>query len=351
MSDNYTSISDIGEFGLIDRLSDIIGTPDDDDLLAGISDDAAVYRVSEGRVHVVTTDALIEAVHFDRTFMPMEYLGFKAMSVNVSDVVAMNAMPRYATVALGLPNNVSVEMIEAIYRGLQKASEAYHCTIVGGDTTAARFLTLTVTVIGEAKEEEIVYRSGAQPGDALCVTGDLGAAYAGLKVMIDQRRAMQEERDEFRPNLEPFQYVIQRQLAPLAQFQVVRDWAARDVRPTAMIDVSDGLASEVHHLSKMSGCGALIHAAALPIALETRSVADQFAEDVDTYALFGGEDYELLFTLPEADLDKLDPESFVVIGQMTQPGDEVEVQTPDGDVIPLAFGGFQHFGENGEAGA
>ncbi len=343
MSETYTSISDLGEFALINRLHAVLGEPDDADVLAGIDDDAAVYRVAEGRVHVITTDALIETVHFDRAFMPMAYLGFKALSVNVSDVAAMNALPRYATVALGLPNNVSVEMVEALYGGLKKAADAYRLAIVGGDTTAARFLTLAVTVVGEAGEADVVYRSGARPGDVLCVTGDLGAAYAGLKVMLDQRRAFQEEGEDYRPNLEPFQYVIQRQLAPLAQIQVIKDWAARGVRPHALIDLSDGLASEVHHLCRQSGCGALVHAAALPIALETRDVADQFAEDVDAYALFGGEDYELLFALPPGELEKLDPESFVAVGQCTDAGEGVRVQTPEGGVIPLHFGGYQHF--------
>ncbi len=350
MSDAYTSISDLGEFALIDRLHAVLGEPDDADVLAGIDDDAAVYRVGAGRVHVLTTDALIEAVHFDRAFMPMEYLGFKALSVNVSDVAAMNALPRYATVALGLPNNVSVEMIEALYRGLRQAARAYGLSVVGGDTTAARFLTLAVTVVGEAAEADVVYRSGARPGDVLCVTGDLGAAYAGLQVMLRERRALQEAGDAYQPDLARYHYVIQRQLAPLAQVQTVKDWAARGVRPHALIDVSDGLASEVHHLCRRSGCGALVHAAALPIALETRDVADLLGEDVDTYALFGGEDYELLFALPPGQLEKLDPESFVAVGQCTDAGEGVRVQTPEGAVLPLEFGGYQHFDAD-EAGA
>ncbi len=350
MNDSYTPISDLGEFALIDRMQAVLGAPDDDAVLAGINDDAAVYRIDDDRVHVVTTDALIEAIHFDRLFMPMEYLGFKALSVNVSDVLAMNALPRYATVALGLPANVSVEMVEALYRGLQKAATAYRVTIVGGDTTAARFLTLAVTVIGEAREADVVYRSGAQAGDVLAVTGNLGAAYAGLKVMLDQRRAMQEEGRAYQPNLEPYQYVIQRQLAPLARLQTIEDWAARGIRPHALIDISDGLASEVHHLCKQSDCGARIHAEALPIAPETHAVADSFADDAETYALFGGEDYELLFALPESELEKLDPESFIVVGHVMDAGDGVCVQTLEGELIPLEFSGYQHFDEDyGEA--
>ena len=350
MSTAFTPINELGEFALIDRIKAVLEVPDDADVLIGIDDDAAVYRVGGDRVHVVTTDALIEAVHFDRVFMPMEYLGFKALSVNVSDILAMNALPRYATIALGLPDNVSVEMVEALYRGLQKAATAYRLTIVGGDTTAARFLTLAVTVIGEAREADVVYRSGAQAGDVLGVTGDLGAAYAGLKVMLDQRRAMQEEDRAYQPNLEPFQYVIQRQLAPLARLPIIEDWAARGIRPHALIDISDGLASEVHHLCKQSDCGVRIHAEALPIAPETHAVADLFADDAETYALFGGEDYELLFALPESKLEKLDPESFVVVGHVMDAGEGVCVQTPEGELIPLEFSGYQHFDEDdGEA--
>jgi len=342
-----TPINELGEFALIERMQAVLGTPEDADVLAGIKDDAAVYRVCDGRVHVATTDALIESVHFDRLFTPMEYLGFKALSVNVSDVVAMNALPRYATVALGLPRNVTVEMVEALYRGLKHAASAYGVTIVGGDTTATHGLTVVVTVIGEANEQDVVYRSGAKDGDVLCVTGDLGAAYAGLKVMLDQRRALQEEGEAYQPDLAPFQYVIQRQLVPQARLQTVKDWAARGVRPHALIDISDGLASEVHHLCKQSGCGALIHTAALPIAPETRDVADHFAEDVDTFALFGGEDYELLFTLSEDELARLDPESCVVVGLITAAEEGVRVRTPEGEAIPLGFEGYQHFGGDG----
>jgi thiamine-monophosphate kinase len=347
MDTPFTPINEVGEFGLIDRLSALLGPVEDETIRAGIADDAAVYRIGEGRVHVVTTDALIEGVHFDRRFTPMEHLGFKSIAVNVSDVAAMNARPRYATIALGLPNTLSVEQAETFYRGVKRACDAYGLTVVGGDTTAARALTISVTVIGEAAEDAVVYRSGARPGDALCVTGDLGAAYAGLKVILAQRHALeaavQAGQEAFQPNLEPFRYVVGRQLVPRARLDVVQDWAARGVRPHALIDVSDGLASEVHHLCHRSGCGAVVHAAALPIALETRDAADHFGEDVDTYALFGGEDYELLFALAPADLERLDPATVHVVGAFT-PGAAVLVQTPDGATIPLDAGGYQHFG-------
>ncbi len=345
--ETFTPVRDLGEFGLIDRMAAILEEPDHENIIAGISDDAAVYRVSEHHVHLVTTDALIENVHFDRAFTPMEYLGFKSLSVNVSDIVAMNASPLYATVSLGLPQNLSVEMVESFYRGLKKACDRYGVTILGGDTTASHRITISITVIGEAEENEIVYRSGAQPGDLLCVTGNLGGAYAGLKVLLDQRRGLSEEGDSFIPNLEPFSYVIQRQLTPVARLEIIRDWTARSVRPHALIDISDGLASEVNHICRLSHCGALLHASALPMDLETRTVADTFAEDVDTYALFGGEDYELLFALPPDDLEKLDPDSFTVVGVCTDPSEGVRIQTFEGEISPLNAAGYQHFREDG----
>jgi len=345
METTQTPVNEIGEFSLIERMETVLETPVVEGLHQGIGDDAAVYFIGNERVHVITTDALIEGVHFSRSFMPMAYLGFKSIAVNVSDVVAMNASPLYATIALGLPHNVSVEMVEAFYRGVRQACEEYGLTVVGGDTTAARQITIAVTVVGEAAEEDILYRRGARPGDLLCVTGDLGAAYAGLKVLLDQQTRIQDEGEGYEPDLDPFRYVIQRQLMPRAKLATIRDWAARRVRPTALIDVSDGLASETHHLCRQSRCGALIYGAAIPIDLETRAVAHQFVEDVDTYALFGGEDYELLFALPEQEVDRLDPETFAVVGRFTDLEEGVRLQTPEGAVIPLEAGGFEHFGK------
>lgn len=343
MEASFTPINDVGEFGLIDRIDAVLGPSEDEDVLAGIADDAAVYRIAEGRVHVVTTDALIEGVHFDRLFMPMEYLGFKSISVNVSDVAAMNASPRFATIALGVPSNVSVEMVEAFYRGVGRACEAYGMSVVGGDTTAARFFTIAITVIGDAREADVIYRRGAMPGDLLCVTGDLGAAYAGLKVLLSQREEMREAAGDFEPDLERYQYVIQRQLVPRAQVATVIDWAARGIRPHALIDISDGLASEVNHICRQSGCGVLVYGAAVPVAVETRAVADEFGDDVDTYALYGGEDYQLLFAIDEDDVDRLERSSFNIVGQFTEADAGILLRTPEGETVPLEAQGFAHF--------
>ena len=341
---SVTSIHDVGEFGLIDRMQEVLGDSYDEDLLTGIEDDAAVYRVREGHVHVATTDALIEGVHFDRAVTPLNYLGAKSISVNVSDVVAMNAKPRYALVTLGVPGNLYVESIEELYDGMKKACEAYNMTVIGGDTTGARRLTLSITVIGEAEEDDIVYRRGAQPGDALCVTGDLGGAYAGLKILLEQREALQEYGENYTPDVDAYQYVIQRQLAPTAQLSTVQNWAEQGVRPNALIDISDGLASDLHHICEQSGCGALVHVSALPVNVETRNVANKYGEETETYALYGGEDYELLFALPEAELDRLDPGSFNIIGTCKEADEGVRMKTPDEDVVPLEAEGFDHFG-------
>jgi len=351
-SDEHTAISEVGEFGLIAHMREVLGEPDDESVVSGISDDAAVYRIGEkSRVHLATSDALLEGIHFDRTFMPMEHLGFKALSVNVSDIVAMNATPRYAIITLGIPQQMSVEMVGTLYEGFKQACEAYDISVVGGDTTGARGLQVNATVIGEANEEDVVYRQGARVGDKVCVTGDVGASYAGLKVLIANRQQMQEAGDGFQPNLDPFSYVIRRHLAPPAQLKAIQDWAEAGVRPNSMIDISDGLASEAHHISEASGVGMQLYEPALPISVETRNTATEFGEDVSVYALFGGEDYELLFTLPESKVDDLDPQSFTVIGEVTDlddPQERVMFQQADGENVPLQPGGFDHFDEEAE---
>ena len=355
----FTPVSAVGEFGLIDRLGHALGQPIDDDLVQGIGDDAAVYRVGEGRVHVVTTDLLVEGVHFDRTFVPMRYLGWKALAVNVSDVAAMNASPRWATVGLGLPNNVSVEQLEALYEGLAEACAAFGCTIVGGDTVAAARLHLSITLIGEAAEDAVVYRRGARPGDLLCVTGDLGSAAAGLRVLLSGKQGMEGGSGDGSGGdgapgdgteggggalpLADFAYAVERQLYPRPRLDRVKHWAERGVRPHALIDVSDGLASEVHHLCRASGVGAVIEGGLIPVHIQTLRAAERFGEDPATFALYGGEDYELLFAIPESLAAGLDSDTFAVVGQVVEAEEGVTLRQPDGEVIPLNPGGFEHF--------
>ena len=348
--DPFTPVSAVGEFGLIERLRDVLAADADapEGLVQGIGDDAAVYRVGEGRVHVVTTDALVEGVHFDRTFTPMRYLGWKAVAVNVSDVAAMNALPRYATVALCLPNNVSVEQAEALYGGMREACARYGLAVVGGDVAAAARLALSVTVVGEAAEADVVYRRGALPGDLLCVTGDLGAAAAGLKVLLAGKQGFEAGGDGdaqagAQPDLAAFAYVVERQLYPQPRLDRLRHWEERGVRPHALIDVSDGLASEVHHLCRESAVGAVVEAGLLPIHVQTFRAAERHGEAPLSLALYGGEDYELLFALPEAEAKKLDPDSYAVVGQVVEPEEGIALRLPEGEVVPLEARGFQHF--------
>ncbi len=347
-------LSELGEFGLIDRLQRVLGPASAPLLVQGIQDDAAVYRPDEDRVQVVTTDALIEGIHFDLSFTPLDRLGFKSIAVNVSDIAAMNAQPRYATIALGLPTSMAVESVEMLYRGIARACERFGVTVIGGDTTAAHSLVLSITLIGEAREEDVVYRHGAQPGDLVCVTGDLGAAFAGLKLLLEGRDALRNNPD-YQPDFAPWQYVLARQLAPTPRLEALEAWRTAKVRPTSMIDISDGLASEIHHLCDSSGTGALLYEAALPIDPETRAVATRFEDDVDVYALFGGEDYELLFTMHQKDFERLPQQGlFVPIGTITEPEQGVHVQTADsGERVPLQAASFNHFApsppsENGE---
>lgn len=346
-----TSLSDLGEFGLIDRLAAALGpAAAHPALVQGIGDDAAVVRMTDERVLVVTTDALVEGVHFDRAMTPMERLGFKAVSVNVSDVVAMNARPTVVTVALVLPPSMAVEDVDALYAGIRRACERYGCALAGGDTTQGHALTLSVTALGEARTEDLVYRRGARVGDLVCVTGDVGAAFAGLKTLLDARDRLRQD-PAFVPDFADRQYVVARQLAPTARLDAVDAFERAGVRPSAMMDVSDGVASEVHHIARQSGVGIRIYEAALPIDPETRDVATALEADAPVFALFGGEDYELLFTMSEDDLERLPKEGlFRAIGRVVPQAEGIVVQTAEGDEIPLSSGGYTHFAPSPEAG-
>ncbi|MEZ4697701.1 MAG: thiamine-phosphate kinase [Rhodothermales bacterium] len=343
MQDTFTPISEVGEFGLIDRLESVLGEPANPSLVMSIGDDAAVYRAGADKVSVVTSDALIEGVHFDLSFIPMEHLGAKSLMVNLSDVIAMNALPKFATVVLGIPNHVSVEMAEELYRGIRKVCEAYDVTIIGGDITGARQLTISITAIGEALEDELAYRKGAEPGDVLCVTGDLGSAYAGLKVLLRERAELQEKKEEFVPTIRQYQYVVNRNLAPVARLGVIQSWREAGFRPHAMIDVSDGLASEVNHLCRRSGCGAIVRASDIPLHDQTHRVATEFGESPTLYQLQGGEDYELLFAAPESELKKLKDSSYAVIGEFVAREEGVVLQHADGTEEELKPIGWDHF--------
>ena len=261
--------------------------------------------------------------------------------------VMIFAEPRFATITLGMPNNVSVENAETLYDGMSAACERYGLAIIGGDITAAPRLTLSVTVIGEADEDAIVYRRGAQVGDILCVTGDLGSAAAGLQVLISGKDDALETGGDgaasSQPDLSPFAYVVERQLMPQARLDRIRQWREAGIRPTSLIDVSDGLASEVHHLSQAGIVGAVVEGGFLPVHVQTYQAAEKFDARPEAYALYGGEDYELLFTMPEADVAKLDEGTVAVVGQIVEPEEGVRLRLPDGNLAPLQAGGYKHY--------
>ncbi|MCH8276926.1 MAG: thiamine-phosphate kinase [Bacteroidetes bacterium] len=347
MSQTFTPVESIGEFGLIDRIVDRL--PDeinDDSVVCGIGDDAAVYRATENALQVITTDALIEGVHFDRSFVPLVYLGEKAIAVNASDIAAMNARPRVATVALGVPRNMSVEMVESLYDGIALACRSYGVELVGGDTSSSQALYIAVSMTGDVPDDRVVFRRGARPGEVLCVTGDLGGAFAGLKVLLDQRRGLEEMGEDFEPELDAYRYVIDRQLRPTARLDFIGVLGEFAIRPSSMIDISDGLVSEIHHICRQSDVGATLQIPSLPFHPETRAVADQFLEDVDTYALYGGEDYELLFTVSSEDASRLESAGHcAVIGTVEEADVGINAFNPETGLIPLNAAGFRHFAE------
>ncbi len=348
MAENPTSLTpldSLGEFGLIRRLQQQVAPPRQPGTLVGIGDDAAVLQPTAGLRQVLTTDLLLEGVHFDLTFCPLRHLGFKAVAVNVSDVAAMNARPTQLVVGLAVGARFSLEAIEELYDGMRIACEAYGVDLVGGDTTTSPsgHLLLSITALGEVAEAAIARRSGARPNDLICVTGDLGAAYLGLQVLTREKQAFLADPDH-RPDLEPYAYVVQRQLRPDARLDVVHVLADLGVVPTAMLDISDGLASEVLHLCEASGCGAAIYQDKLPLAEETLEVAEEFKLDPVTCALNGGEDYELLFTVPLADHDKIrNHPDITVIGHVLPAGQGAHLLTPSGTAIGLTAQGWTAF--------
>ena len=337
-----TDISALGEFGLIDRLAAGLA-PQRTDTIKGIGDDAAVLDYGGSPV-VVTTDMLVEGIHFDLMYQPLKHLGYKAIVVNLSDVCAMNAVPRHVTVSIALSNRFSVEAVEELYDGMRTACRAYGVDLVGGDTTASpRGLVISVTAIGTAPKERLVYRSGAKPGDLLCVTGDLGAAYLGLQILEREKQVFLAD-PQMQPQLSDKEYLIRRQLKPEARLDSVEYFEKAGLVPTAMIDVSDGLASDLMHICKASGTGAYLEEAQVPIHDEARMQAIEFRLDPITCALHGGEDYELLFAVTPADLDKVRfMESVYIIGEITPAEDGVKLHTSGGQIHELTAQGWKHF--------
>jgi thiamine-monophosphate kinase len=295
MSDSRTEISQLGEFGLIDRINKKFSL-DNATSLKGIGDDAAVVGSGEEAI-LISTDMLVEGIHFDLSYTPLQHLGYKAIAVNVSDIAAMNGRAEQITVSIALSNRFSLEAVDALYEGIHAACKAYKVDLIGGDTTSSRSgLVISITAIGRSKKDTIAYRSGAKTGDIICVTGDLGAAFLGLQV-LEREKEVYMSNPEMQPGLEKYEYMVGRQLKPEARMDIIHELAELNVVPTAMIDISDGLASELMHIATQSGVGVRIFEDKLPIetfAYETAAV--EFKIDPVTCALNGGEDYELLFT-------------------------------------------------------
>ncbi|WP_303312000.1 thiamine-phosphate kinase [Hymenobacter sp. BT730] len=342
MSD-ITPLDKVGEFGLIHRIQNTI-TLQQPSTVLGIGDDAAVIAPAANHDVVVSTDMLVEGVHFDLTFCPLKHVGYKAVAVNVSDIAAMNATPTQIVVSISIGARFSVEAIEELYEGMRLACEAYNVDLVGGDTTASRGgLTINITALGQVEHGKAVRRSGAGPNDLICVTGDLGGAFLGLQVLEREKQAWQAD-PETQPELSKYPYVLQRQLRPEARMDIIHELRDLGVVPTSMIDISDGLASETLHLCQASGTGARIFSENLPIANPTLEVAEEFNLDPIMCMLNGGEDYELLFTVPLSAHDKLkNHPDITIIGHMIDKSEGANLITKAGQPVPLRAQGWQHF--------
>ncbi len=336
-----TDISSLGEFKLIERLTDkIIYT--DKTILKGVGDDSAV--ITNSFCMLVTTDMLTEGIHFDLTYVPLKHLGYKAVAVNVSDICAMNALPKFITVSIGISNRFSVEAIEELYEGIHAACQKYNVSLIGGDTCSSKSgLVINITCIGEQLQEKIVYRKGANVGDLLCVTGDLGAAYLGLQLLEREKQVYLED-PNMQPNLLHAPYLLQRQLKPEARIDVITQFANNEILPTSMIDVSDGLSSEILHLSKHSNVGFNLLEDRIPIHDECKQQAFEFGIDATLCAMSGGEDYELLFTIPAAEYNKIMLAGDIsVIGQAVTMAEGNHLITKSGNKHPLSALGWNAF--------
>lgn len=312
-----TEIATLGEFGLIRHLTDRVELKNKSSL-KGVGDDAAVMDYA-GKLTLVTTDLLLEGVHFDLTYVPLKHLGYKSAVVNFSDIYAMNGRPRQITVSLGISKRFCVEDLEQLYEGIRLACDIYGVDLVGGDTSASMTgLTISITCIGEGERGKVVYRDGAHETDLICVSGDLGAAYMGLQLLEREKSVFRGEKD-FQPDFAGKEYLLERQLKPEARKDIIEALDRAGIVPTAMMDVSDGLSSELLHISKASHVGCRVYEDRIPIDYQTAVMAEQFNMNLVTAALNGGEDYELLFTVPLTDHDKVEAiEGVKVIGHITR---------------------------------
>ncbi|SDQ16150.1 thiamine-phosphate kinase [Flagellimonas zhangzhouensis] len=339
-----TSLEALGEFGLIDHLTQNFKLKQPSSLV-GVGDDAAVMDY-KGQKTVVSTDMLVEGVHFDLSYMPLKHLGYKSVMVNLSDIYAMNAIATQVTVSLAVSNRFPLEALEEFYEGVALACELYKVDLVGGDTTSSnKGLIISVTAIGAADENDIVYRKGSKPNDLLVVTGDVGGAYLGLQV-LEREKEVFKVNPNSQPDLEPYSYIVERQLKPESRKDMVELLQKLEVKPTAMIDISDGLSSEILHLCKQSEVGCNLFEDKIPLDPTVISTCEEFKMDSTMVALSGGEDYELLFTIDQADFPKIKANpNLTVIGHMTQQSEGVHLITRAETKIPITAQGWNSFNE------
>ena len=340
-----SEISSLGEFGLIDRLTANMPMVNASTIL-GVGDDAAILHHPADKEQLVTTDLLLENVHFDLTYVPLKHLGYKSAVVNFSDIYAMNGTPRQITVSLGISRRFTVEHIEALYAGIRMACEDYGVDIVGGDTSASnQGLVISIACIGEAPSDRIVKRSGAKPTDIICVSGDLGAAYMGLQ-LLEREKVASAGRKDFEPDFAGKEYILERQLKPRARRDIIEALAKADILPTAMMDISDGLSSELLHICKASGVGCRVYEDRIPIDYQTAIMAEEINMNLVTAALNGGEDYELLFTVPLTMHDKVKAlDNVRVIGYIAKADEGCAMVTRDNTEITLRAQGWNPLAE------
>lgn len=340
--DKRTEIGELGEFGLIEHLAAGVDAVNKS-TLKGIGDDACVIDVGD-KLMLLSTDMLLEGVHFDLSYVPLQHLGYKAVAVNVSDIAAMNGVPKQITLSLGLSNRFSVEAIDQVYEGVKAACKEYKVDLVGGDTTSsAAGLVLSVSVLGEVPKGGVVYRNSAKENDIVCVTGDLGAAYVGLQVLEREKQEFLVN-PEMQPKLDQYDYVVGRQLRPKARMDIIYEFSELKVKPTAMIDVSDGLASDIFHLCKQSDLGVALYEDKLPIDKQAYETAAEFGIDPNACALNGGEDYELLFTIGPDDFEKIKNHADIhTIGYMQSKEKGRTFVTRNNNVVELTAQGWKHF--------
>ncbi len=335
-----TEISELGEFGLIDALTKNIIIKNKS-TVKGVGDDTAVIEKNDEKFTLITTDLLIEGVHFDMIYTPLKHLGYKAAIVNFSDIVAMNGNPQQLIIGLSASNRFSVEALEEIYSGVYLACEKYGVDLVGGDTTSSpSSLFLSLTAIGEIKKEKITYRSTAKSGDLICVSGDLGGAYMGLLILEREKKVFQDN-PEIQPDLDGNDYLIGRQLKPEARLDIINKLEKEKIIPTSMIDISDGLASEVLHICKNSNLGCALYEEKLPIDATTAGAANEFGLDPTTAAMNGGEDYELLFTISQSDYEKIkNIKDISIIGHIAEKSEGSNLISTSGHIVEIKAQGW-----------